>query len=161
MRDLRDLLRAVYAARSRASESRVVLVAALEQLVDTLVISPDQWDERQIVRVAETRCAPRIVAGDEQSVIPILMCLSRVYAEQVHIDELQSDLYAALDALRRELVQRPGVDPAVESMDKHRLIALAEHLVCVEAVTRLLTPPQPEPAVTDSDGRPIQEVRHD
>jgi hypothetical protein len=43
-------------------------------------------------------------------------------------------------------------------MDHHRLIALAEHLVCLEAIARRLTAPLPEPSVTDSDGQPIQEV---
>jgi hypothetical protein len=151
----------VYAARSLAAEGRVGLMAALEELVLAMEMSQTQWDERQIVRAAEARCAPQIVEGNEQAVIPILRCLSRVYSEQVHSDQLQSGLYAALDALRLELVQRPGVEPGVGTMDQHRLIALAEHLVCLESIARRLTAPLPTPAVTDSDGHPIEEVTHD
>jgi hypothetical protein len=161
MRDIRDLLRAVYAARSLAAEGRVGLMAALEELTSALEMSPTQWDERQIVRAAEARCAPQIVEGNEQAAIPILRCLSRVYSEQVHYQQLESGVFAALDALRLELVQRPGVEPGVGTMDQHRLIALAEHLVCLEAIARRLTAPLPEPAFTDSDGRPIKEARHD
>jgi hypothetical protein len=91
----------------------------------------DLPDECLVIRDAETRCAKAVAKGDGQSVAEILELLRRVYALQKDLDDFQSEYYAAVGGLRKELSRYPDVK-SWRDLDTQQVIALAEHILCLE-----------------------------
>jgi hypothetical protein len=131
---IRNLLRVVYDAAERIAEARVEQRSALKALhakVSPGAREDDLPDECMIIRDAETRCAKAVTKGDGRSVAEILELLRRVYALQKDLDDFQSEYYAAVGGLRKELSGYPE-GRSWRDMDTQQVIALAEHILCLE-----------------------------
>jgi hypothetical protein len=131
---IRNLLRAVYDVTERIPKARAEQCSALKALhakVSPGAREDDLPDEYLVIRDAETRCAKAVAKDDGQSVAEILELLRRVYALQKDLDYFQSEYYAAAGRLRKELSRYPE-GKAWRDMDTQQVIALAEHILCLE-----------------------------
>jgi hypothetical protein len=159
MRDLRELLQAVYEALRLADDARASLIKSIEELGHTIGMISNHCSENQIMLSAESKLARMIADGDAEKATPILRCLCRVYTDRSQSYQKHSDLNDAMTALMAEMKSSHGI--SLGYMDMHQIIAVAEHLVFLEEKAMRVTAPLPKPTITDSDGRPIHEVSHD
>jgi len=158
MRDIGTLLREYYKAANDVTWFQPRRQAALERLAKLVHLDLDTAGALAVITEAELTAAPDILRGEPDE--ELMAALKEVYTVGAEYEERVNAEAAALNRLRAALLALPDPPSANALMKAEDCEAIAARIVCQEWLARRLTAPLPMPAVTDSDGRPIQEVRH-